>query len=194
MVPVLGGVIAVILGVIGLVQISRSNGARTGTGLAVAGLVLGLLTCAGYLTLFSSSSFQETLRQRLEDTRAALDGAARIEPGDCLDVEVAETTSFLLDDSDVVACDEPHGAEFAGRVTLPNPPSEEYPGDDEVFAAGLDLCLDTFVDHVGVDLAEQPELDLLVVFPQETVWQTGDRNVECLIIHADASPLDGPVG
>jgi hypothetical protein len=197
-VPVLGGVVAVILGIIGLVQISRSNGAKTGTGLAIAGLILGLLTTSGYLALFTSDSFpegfQEGFQESLEESLASDGDALGIEPGDCLDVEVAETSDFRLDDSDVVSCEEPHGAEFAGRVRLPNPAGDPYPGEDEVFLAGLDLCLDTFVDHVGVELGQRPELDILVVYPQEITWRaTNDRNVECLIVNADASPLEGPV-
>jgi hypothetical protein len=197
-VPVLGGVVAVILGIIGLVQISRSNGTRTGTGLAVGGLILGLLTASGYMALFTSESFQEGFQEgfqeSLEQVQSGQQDALGIEPGDCLDVEVAETSNFQLDDSDVVSCDQPHGAEFAGRVTLPNPSGDPYPGEDEVFLAGLDLCLDTFVDYVGVELGERPELDILVVYPQEITWRaTNDRNVECLIVNADASPLEGPV-
>jgi hypothetical protein len=198
-VPVLGGVIAVILGIIGLVQISRSNGARKGAGLAVTGLILGLLTSGGYVALFTSDNFQRGVRdgflEAMEEGFAdPEDSALGIEPGHCLDVEVADSSDFQLDDGDVVSCDEPHGAEFAGRATLPNPASDPYPGEDEVFLDGLDLCLDTFVDYVGVELAARPELDILVVYPQEISWRaTGDRNVDCLIINADASPLEGPV-
>lgn len=198
-VPVLGGVVAVILAIIGLVQISRSNGAQTGNGLAVAGLILGLLTTGGYMALFTSDSFQEGLeeglQEGLDDGLTGQQGdTLGIEPGQCLDVEVADTSDFQMDESDVVSCDEPHGAEFAGRVTLPNPTGDPYPGEDEVFLAGLDLCLDTFVDYVGVELGERPELDILVVYPQEINWRaTNDRNVECLIVNADASPLEGPV-
>lgn len=47
----IGSILAIIFGVIAIRRINRSNGWRTGKGMAIAGLVLGLIGAA-FLTLF----------------------------------------------------------------------------------------------------------------------------------------------
>lgn len=191
--PFIGGLIAVGLGIGGAAQVSKSAGLRTGMGMAVTGIVFGVLGVGFWGALLATGSLND-ISTEIGTSGFSSTGTDGLQPGDCLDIPVEDTESFEGGVEDVVACDVPHGAEFAGRAQLPDADGAPYPGDDEVFSAGIELCLDVFVDHVGQELAQREDLDILVVYPLSLTWRAfNDREVLCFIDNVDRTPLTAPV-
>lgn len=112
--------------------------------------------------------------------------------GDCLNgivlgaAERAEITS-----AEVVSCDRPHGLEIyatlelgPGDFDLADP--AEYPGPVRVVRAADERCAERIED-----LAEDPDLfGLIALWPSQTSWATGDREVACAVFSPDGAPFE----
>jgi hypothetical protein len=105
-------------------------------------------------------------------------------PGECLDLVVDGTVGV---DTVAVPCEEPHDAEAFQRVLLPAGP---FPGDTAVADEADAACLEDFEGYVGAAYAES-EYWLDSVVPTEAGWSGGDREIVCLLVSGDGSPLVG---
>ncbi|MGI9604503.1 MAG: septum formation family protein [Acidimicrobiales bacterium] len=107
--------------------------------------------------------------------------------GDCI-------TDFFEEDSDgyVYAFLVPTtdcGNDHAMEVYSVHPdlyPSNSYPGIDNAWETGDQWCFDTFERFVG-ERYEQSPLEYWTFVPDEIGWDSGDRNVQCVIGHFDRS-------
>lgn len=188
--PVVGGLVAVVLGIVALVQIRRPGSGRKGTAMAAIGIALGLLSAVGWILLVASDDFQEGFQEGLEEAQRDASSEVLLDVGDCLDMSVADSDNFLLSTDDVIACDQPHTAEYAGFATLTEADGVPYPGEMQVFERGIEECLDIFLDYTGVELATRPELDVFVEYPRPVSWRLfNDRHVGCYVIDADRGVL-----
>lgn len=186
----LGGVAAVVLGLLGIRDINRSGGALGGRVAAVIGIVLGLVQT---LVTIAAVAFLVANPDIFDDVPTS-EPSTVFDVGDCLDLPTDQTEGVTFRRSDVQPCDEPHDAEYLGNRELSGGTDEAFPGDDAVFEEGVDLCLDEFQRATGRDLLDDPDLDVFVLYPQELGWNLLDqRGVDCFIISVDGSPLTAPV-
>ncbi len=146
-------------------------------------VVLIIAVVGGALAFFASLLVTEgTIEfETGEATSTAFDPDAQ---GECLDLVVDGT---VVVDTVEVPCDEPHDAEAFHRILLPAGP---FPGDAALADDADAACLERFPDYVGAEYAvSEYWLDSLV--PTEAGWSAGDREIVCLLVSGDGSPLVG---
>lgn len=179
--------VAVLLGVVALLHIRRSDKAKTGAAMAVVSICLGMLTAVGWALLIGSEDFRQGFEEAMQESNTS----RVLTVGDCLDMPVADSDNFLVSAGDVVPCSVPHTAEYAGSNILVESP--EYPGEDEVFYQAIEECLDIFVDYTGSELATRDDLDIFVEYPRSLNWRLNDREIGCFVMSIDGSTLTGSV-
>jgi serine protease Do len=106
--------------------------------------------------------------------------------GDCVDDE--EIENYLVgDDYSVTSCDGAHDNEVYYIYTYAVGP---FPGDD-VVADELEVaCEAQFQDFVGRDY-QSSTLMIGTVFPNEDLWDAGERSGECMVYSLDSEKLTG---
>jgi hypothetical protein len=99
--------------------------------------------------------------------------------GDCFD-----------DNTEAIACDEPHAGEvvFVGQHEAPA--GAPFPGDDGIEAWVDAHCLAAFSAYVGIDL-DASRYDLGWYSPEADGWADGDREIVCEVENVDTSPITG---
>lgn len=162
-----------------------TNRNRRPAGLGVAALVVA---ATAMLAAGCSSDIDETSRDESGViTEGGELGVFNITVGDCLNTpdDGAETASV-----EAVTCTDPHDAETFFTFDLPD---GDLPGQDDIENAVLDQCGDAFGDYVGQPY-ETSSLDMFYLSPSADTWdRIDDREVVCLIVSADGSPLEGSV-
>lgn len=157
--------LALIFGLIGLSQIKKSNGMRTGRGKAITGVVLGLLGLIGGGVLWA------VIAKEVANTT----GATELEVGQCVGLPDADATEvFRFDDQN---CDDPHEAEVFATGDLGDG-DDPYPGVTEVNQQIEALCRPAFADYVGIDF-DQSVFQVTTVYPQEDTWNL-NQEYACL--------------
>jgi hypothetical protein len=178
------------LGIAGVVR--TKDPARSGRGLAIAGIVLGALSTIAWalflaLVVFVASNddfqdavvdgYQEGIQQEL---------SLGYGQGECFDVPAG---SVDLADITPAECEDPHSSEVIGTHDLEG---DEFPGDDGIERSFQELCPRTFTVYVGSDY-ESSSLTMYYVGPDETTWSLGDRELVCIVESGDGAPLTGSV-
>lgn len=189
--PIIGGFLAIGLGIAALIQIRRHRGRRTGASLAVVGIAIGALTTIGWGLLLTNDEFWEGVREGIEEAQQESATSTVLSVGDCLDIPIGESDLVTIPADAPVPCTTLHTAEYIGSAVLPD--SAEYPGEDEVFYQGLDRCLDLFVDYTGAELATYPDLNVLVEYPRSLNWRLADREVSCYVFNIDGTATTGSI-
>lgn len=96
----------------------------------------------------------------------------------------------FVEDFDVVACDQPHRAEFHRAALLDDDPAARYPGDQAVRDEASQLCAEWDLD----ELSDPARYDDLLVVPGysigEAPWQRGERLVGCFLYRESGEVLD----
>ena len=114
-------------------------------------------------------------------------GAFRVRLGDCL-AEVAEGD---IESVQAVPCAEPHAAEVFGAFNMDFGADAPFPGDTAIEEAYVEGCLVRFEPFVGRDFATS-QYDVSAMTPTAGSWdEVDDREVLCLIVNVDGSPLVG---
>jgi hypothetical protein len=170
------GPVALVLGVVALVRLRRSD--RRGRGLAVAGTVLGVLGTLAWAAvvtvLVATSIATRPLPAEIADARDA--HAVQLVTGSC----VAELpTGAEVDRVRVVPCAQDHLAQV---IT-------EYTFDDRTWP-GAEAALDR--TSAACSLTDQERADglrLVAWAPTEHSWAGGDRTGLCLAVHP--APVTG---
>jgi hypothetical protein len=159
-------VLAIIFALLSLKQIKTSGGAISGRGMAIAGLVtgiVGVLAGAGFWIAYATGAFPN--EKSVFDLKA----------GDC--VESLDPNASEVARLEVFDCDEPHGAEVFATGDLGGG-DEPYPGVQEVQRMIEARCRPEFADYVGIDF-EDSVLEVTTIYPQRDDWEA-TQNYVCL--------------
>lgn len=171
---IIGGVLlAVIFGIVALVQIPKKN--QKGKGLAFAGLVLAgawtLAIVAAIVAIIMTSASRDSSG---EITDAGDVSAFKLETGDCVsDLELSRAITSLP----AVPCDEPHQAEVVGVFDLPD---GEYPSGAELTSQADAGCADRLSLYAPTAMNDS-SLQISYLYPLEKQWPT-DREVVCFAV------------
>jgi hypothetical protein len=159
---------AIVLGIVALVQLRRSQ--DTGRGLAIAGLVVSALW-----VVFGGLIVALALAGALDGygvTTGTVSEATTTTVGECM------RTSHDSSPNAVVSCSGAHDQEvyFVGPVG-----SGSFPGKAEVYDAADRICRDEFGAYVGASY-DDSEHDYDFYVPDAREWETAEeRRVVCVI-------------
>ncbi|HEY9349599.1 MAG TPA: DUF4190 domain-containing protein [Acidothermales bacterium] len=167
-----GGVLAVIFGIIALVQIPKKN--QTGKGMAIAGIVLGGLWTLAYIGFIVAAIVSTADRDSTtgEITESGEVSAFSLEVGDCVnDLQESEAVRSLP----AVPCAEPHEGEVFALFDLPE---GDYPAEPELIEQAETGCFDRLQTYAP-EAARNPALELFYFYPLEASWPD-DRQIVCI--------------
>lgn len=150
---------------------------------ATAALVALALIGAGVGILFFLSTDSGDAGTAAGDVEAA-----SLRPGDCWN-DLPDQPGEILD-VPAVPCDQPHDNEVFAVVEVPGAPGSTYPGMDSLDSRGRVLCLETFAGYTG-ELHGFSPLDIWMLFPTPSSWETGDREVICSLYRTDLEKMTG---
>ncbi|MGI9023083.1 MAG: DUF4190 domain-containing protein [Acidimicrobiales bacterium] len=175
LVLVIPAVLAIVLGAIALRRIKKNPG-RKGRGLAITGIVLGIvMTLAGValdvgivLFLRDTSTYEELM------------------PGDCVKDPGDE---FILIQNQ--SCNGRHEQEVFATLDNPAPSSAAYPGNAALLDYAQAECSARFPETGTVP--PRSELQQIVLFPSRSRWADGERRIVCLVGRVDDTPLTAPL-
>lgn len=159
----------------------------TRRGASVAGTLLAL---AAALSLSGCSIVQNILPaeqaerddETQEVTSAGEADAFTLEIGDCFN----DQSSSEITTVPAVPCSDPHDNEAYYAFDIPD---ATYPGEDSVLAQADTACSTEFPNFVGIAYNDSV-LDYSYLYPTESSWEQGDREVLCLVYDGSA-PTSG---
>ena len=91
------------------------------------------------------------------------------------------------DEYSLASCDTPHDNEVYYVHEYAEGP---YPGEDAVVSEMDNACLGAFEGYVGRDY-ETSSLDFGGIWPEQDLWESGDRTADCLLYEVDLALLTG---
>lgn len=157
----LPSLLALIFGIVAARQIKRSAGALTGSGLARAGWIMGLiglLAGGAFVTASATGVFDggET---------AVFD----VEEGDCVNFDFNPESDILIQVTtvDVVDCDDDHEGEVIAVGELNPDEDRDYPDNNSLFDEAYAGC--------GREITE----DIFAVAPDEDSWNENGGPFVC---------------
>jgi hypothetical protein len=173
-----GILLAVIFGIIALVQIPKKN--QKGKGMAVAGLILAglwtLLWVAVIVAVVVTSADRDSSGEITESGDVS---AFPLRVGDCLnDIEESASITSLP----AVLCDQPHEAEVFGMFDLPE---GDYPTDEELVAQADAGCANQMAMYAP-EAMNDPTIGFFYIYPLQQAWPA-DREVVCLAISSEGT-------
>ncbi|MFE4971831.1 DUF4190 domain-containing protein [Kitasatospora sp. NPDC056651] len=176
--------VALVLGIVALVQINRRK--ERGSGLAVTGLVLGTIGTLLLVLGLGAADFSSARAGRFGQPLKAPAGSVSwsdLKAGDCYDSPGGGTTEGGNGDAKVywvhrLACADPHHGEVAGTAGLPNAEGP-YPGESEVRASAGRLCRKVLGDYALDQWVLPDGMDDVYLYPTAKNWASGDRYVTC---------------
>ncbi|MCP9962047.1 DUF4190 domain-containing protein [Streptomyces somaliensis] len=194
LVPPLG----LVLGAVALGRIRR--GGRGGRGLAVAGMVLSLVSTLLVAAGFTTGAFGKLVDgvRGVQEDIAGADSAFGLRTGDCFDQPGGAADQQEVDTVRSVDCAEPHDAEVTGAFELTG---GAYPGVPAIEKQAEERCAEVG-ERYSLDSWAVPENAMTFYHhPTEESWRRiGDRTVTCAFaaqegkltgsLRADATTLD----
>jgi hypothetical protein len=111
-------------------------------------------------------------------------GVPHYEAGTCL-AEIRSGAQYSAKDARRVDCTAPHDGEVVANLEAPE---GDYPGEDGLLLFGSFNCGPPFEDYVGQSYADS-RLDMVVFWPSQVMWLTGDRTVDCIAVDPEGEPL-----
>jgi hypothetical protein len=173
LVPPLG----MILGAIALRQIKRRG--ERGKGLAIAGIVLSLVSTLLVAAGFATGAFRDALdgARKVKEEVASSSSAFSLRTGDCFDQPGGTATEQEVERVKSVDCAKPHDAEVAGSFQLTG---SAYPGVPAIEKLAEERCL-TIGEKYSQDSWAVPDNAVTFYYhPTEESWrQVKDRTVTC---------------
>lgn len=108
-------------------------------------------------------------------------GVQQFTVGECVsfDVELTDEPSEV-GELPILDCTEPHDGEV---YFIHSFEGDEYPAD--VLTTADEVCFNEFESYVGAPY-ETSSLDIQYLYPTESSWDLGDREVVCIVV-----PLEG---
>ncbi|MCP9957485.1 MULTISPECIES: DUF4190 domain-containing protein [Streptomyces] len=194
LVPPLG----LVLGAVALGQIRRRG--QRGKGLAVAGMVLSLISTLLVAVGFATGAFKEFAdgARKVKEDVASTDSAFSLRTGDCFNQPGGTADQQEVDTIRSVDCAKPHDAEVAGSFELTG---AAYPGVPAIEKQAEERC-QTIGEQYAQDSWAVPESAVTFYYhPTEESWRhLDDRTVTCAFaaekgkltgsLRADATTLD----
>ncbi len=174
--------VAIVLGIVALVQIKR-RGDR-GRGLAIAGICIAcgwVVAVVVAIALLAANEVERDVFGRV--TEAGYLNEIELLPGDCLN-DPKEDAILLR----VVPCDEPHNTEVFARFKLKG---DGYPGGGSVRRRATAGCRHRLEDLLPKGYG--PPVSKPTYFsPDRLDWAIGDHDVTCFFKHGSnrAEPVD----
>jgi len=170
--PLFGGILGIIFGVISLGRIRRTH--QEGRGMAIAGIVLG---ACWLVAITAAAGIGLATEQDRTDAGSVIASSAvtasDLRAGDCpSSVPNNEFQTLRL-----VPCTEPHTAEIYSTFSLRGP---DYPGPAEANRIARGGCMEFLTPYVGQ--AREAAFEITYLIPNQESWSLGDRSVQCLLI------------
>jgi hypothetical protein len=182
-VPCLGLLIAIPLGIAALIRIRRTG--DKGKALAIVGMVASVLWVAGAVALvvWIATSTAERNEAGVIVEAGRLD-VGDIRDGDCLTIDGLESSGEIgLFDIEGLPCAESHNAEVASLADLAG--GDDYPGESQVRQQAGTAC-------AAEQASLPPGLTVYPLFPTESLWGDADnRRAICLAVRGDYSDMTG---
>jgi hypothetical protein len=208
------GVVALVLGIVGLNRVKKSG--QNGKGLAIAGIVLGALGIIGWIVVValwawvfanieeleqldtaSGTSVVQESEAPAEDSAttteetgtAGLEGTvaadAAFDLGGCFDAP----ESGNVYDIEFVDCTQSHEFEVYAVDAFAE---GAFPGEEAVASTAVEFCESAFEAYVGTDYYDSA-LDYDAYLPDGDSWDQGDRELACYAYSFDGEPLTSSV-
>jgi hypothetical protein len=175
-VPLLGILIAIPLGIVALVKISGTR--RKGKAFAIIGMVLSVLWWVGFIALGVWAVNQEAGR----DSSGVINDKGRIgfgdiREGDCVSVpDPGGPDNIDTFDLKGVPCDQPHNAE---AVTIISVGGSDYPGQAALEERSRQPCATAVSELPAVNARDYQSFRLL---PTENIWNgSSGHKVICFV-------------
>ncbi|MFI5645546.1 DUF4190 domain-containing protein [Kitasatospora sp. NPDC051705] len=177
--------LALLFGIIGLVQINRRG--ERGFGMALTGLVLGGVGTAlmSLAVVGLSVDGPDDRSGRPPKAPAGSVAWAALKSGDCYntpengsrrDPSGGDETLFWVRR---VPCSAPHHGEVAGTAMIPSPHGPSYPGESRVREVAAELCRKVLDDYALDQWAVPDGMDDVYLYPTQGNWKSGERYVTC---------------
>ena len=180
--PVGGLVLGLVFGIIALSDIKRTR--QRGRGLAIAGIAVSSVWIFLVIAFIALAILGAALGPTAQSDGASSTGFS-LKPGQCFDRDPNSKSSAVT----VIDCAKPHDAEAFASEPIS---SLSYPGLAAVEAIGERRCPEDS-DHWLTAGLNYPDFAVHYLFPQESSWTRGDRNVICFFRRVDNFPITGHV-
>ncbi len=172
LIPVFGGIPAIVLGVLALKRLEPGRRVRM---VAVIGIVFGSLWTVGLAARALTHQDEIAVGDVSNTTTsAAAVSVFDLKVGDCT-MDTADTDKTVRT-VELVACTEPHRGEVFARYAVPG---SKYPGEAEVKRLVYGHCLATVESYIGSAAAEKDQ-QLVYFMPTERSW-SGNRAAVCIL-------------
>ncbi len=149
--------------------------------MAIAGIVLSGVWVAAIGLAVTAALLTDADRDESGDiTAGGSVSATSLQVGDCVN-GLHESENILS--LPAVPCSEPHEGEVFALFDLQG---AEYPGGSAVIRQAGDGCSRRLASYAPA-AAEDPSIELFSLYPTDTTWRQGDREVICI-----ASDPSGP--
>jgi hypothetical protein len=171
-------IVAVVLGAVARRRI-KADPASTGTGMANAGLALGIVSLVGaaafVIAAISTGPSNDTVRY------------SSLRPGDCYEEPGPTAGKVTLE-----SCAGDHDREAFAVVDHPAPQEAAYPGREALQSYADRECVSRFANYVGMPL-DRSDLRVVFILPSSEAWtDLGFRRIVCGVRSGDGEPLSGP--
>ena len=113
-------------------------------------------------------------------------GAFAMRVGDC--VQLPDENSDQVASVEGVPCTEAHDAQVYAEFDLA---TAGFPSDADMDALGVQGCTERWAAAIGSAYEADTAFDFTFFSPTETSWAEDDREVTCMVISVDGSPLIG---
>ncbi|MGQ0825496.1 MAG: septum formation family protein [Actinomycetota bacterium] len=155
---------------------------------AIGRIVGGLVVAGGVATFGATGGFEDKTERNEagEITEAGGVGVFVMEVGDCVELPESDYVESL----EGVPCDTPHDAQLYAEFDLDN---TSLPGPTELQQLATDGCIFAWPAMLGANYDEMPNHDIYFFTPTSETWSNGDREVQCLVITVDGSPITGSI-
>lgn len=187
LIPLIGILAAVPLGIVALVKLSKSH--QKGRGLAIAGIVISVLWWIGFIILAVFLARQTVERNAAgQITKEGRIDFGQIRVGDCVKIPnpggSGDVNTFELKG---VPCSSGHNAETAAILPIA---SDTYPGSDALDSQTVGACQTRAQSYLAG--SSVTGLQPYRLIPTESIWQ-GDNGhrVICFITRTDYSTMSG---
>ncbi len=186
-VPLVGILVAVPLGIVALVKIGKNR--KRGKGLAISGMVLSVLWIVGFVglavVLVNQTAQRDEAGTIVEEGRIDF---GEIQVGDCVDIPGAGEGDIDTYDVRGVPCDEPHNAETVELISIEQ---DDYPGQTDLDSASTNSCFATVSEVVGADRSGYQDYRLI---PDESIWEDDNgHRVICFVAETGFGEMDQPL-
>lgn len=163
--------LATVFGFVSASSVKKSNGTRSGLGMARAGWVLGVLGIVAF-GVFAWAAITDRLG--VEDDTVAVD---QLELGDCVKSLPAGGTVFEMT---LVDCALPHAGEVYAAGDLNPGRDRSFPGDSVVSGEVEAACLAAFEPFVGMEY-NVSVLEVQYLQSNEIGWKISRGSYTCFV-------------